>query len=211
MDLLFFCADPVLKSFPQTQWHCRKTWKTKNPFLWKETPLFCHLSSSAFSWPEALKIIYLIKPLGEALSWCTFAFEASLLVVYREPNEQMTPKGKFCLFPQRSAQKRDQHLLGHKTWALRDTIVTTSLLPYAPTIWGDPGGWVWHSASLHCGFLTWPTYLLESSFHSWKRIFAITWALITCITKRDVKGFGVVHWALSCLGTCPEKKVECVS
>lgn len=58
----------------------------KNLFLCKETSLLHHLSSSDFSWPETFKIIYLIKPLGEALSWCMFGFEASLLVTYSEPN-----------------------------------------------------------------------------------------------------------------------------
>lgn len=176
--------------------------KNKNPSLWKEIPPFCHLSSSAFSWPEALKIISVIKPLGEALSWCMFAFGASLLVVYGEPNEQMTPGGKFCLFPQRSAQKREQH--GHMTWGLRDTTVTfTAAICSSHLGWPRVMWWVWHSTSLCWGVLAWPTHLLERSFHSWKgtfAIFAIFLSPITCII-RDVKGLWLftglsAAWAL---------------
>lgn len=156
----FSCADSVLKSFPETQWHCSKVEK-KIPSLWKETPPFCHLSSSDFSWPEAFKIIYLIKPFGAALSWRMFAFEASLLVVYREPKLADDTQREILLVPSKvSSVKRATSSFGHMTWALRGTTVTTSLLPYAPTIWVDPERRMWHSTFFHWGFLTGTMHLL---------------------------------------------------
>lgn len=77
----------------------------KIPFLLKKSPPFCHLSSWDFSWPEAFQIISnnLIKPLGEALSWCVLALKtvywwhvvSQISRWYPEGNSACFRKGQF--------------------------------------------------------------------------------------------------------------------